>query len=329
MEHCHDAAGGGDDSDDRWVALCHRARLARTSRPSQSGFRVTAVVLFCGDGTSLGHVVGHNDEAVCPLNSCCAERAAFLHLSTLPPARCRRVVCVYLTSDAPGPIEPGMLCREFMLSSRLVRPDMRVVMDGGGRRVALPLRDLYPHPSPYLRLDSPAQRAEGERMATAEAMAHLRGQLSSAEEASAWERATAAAAGGDDGRALHPISYGACVLFADGTDAVARQWTALEYGASLDAVCLLTPAMEGRRRRGVEPTLLVFADQYGVCHAPYSAARAMLVEHGWGDLPLLACDDRGKVHRPTARDLMPGLPTAFGDFLRGGGGRECAGGRDR
>ena len=59
------------------IRLSHRHRNDRSYRPLQSSFRVTAVVVYRIRG-QIRHVVGHNDEACCLLNSCCAERAAFL-----------------------------------------------------------------------------------------------------------------------------------------------------------------------------------------------------------------------------------------------------------
>ena len=60
------------DSDDAWLALADRIR-ASLPPPSQSSFRVVAVVTLVGGG----HVVGTNIEAHTLRNSVCAERTAF------------------------------------------------------------------------------------------------------------------------------------------------------------------------------------------------------------------------------------------------------------
>ena len=103
----------------------------------------------------LRHVVGHNDEACCLLNSCCGERAAFLQLAGRAGVS---VKACYITTDAPYPVTSGALCREYMLSqSWLTKPEMPVVTEGGdGRRYTRTLAELYPYASPYTRLDSAA-----------------------------------------------------------------------------------------------------------------------------------------------------------------------------
>ena len=56
------------------------------------------------------------------------ERAALLQLVSVGGEV--EVCGVYLCSDAPFPITPGALCREYMLSSRWVSADTRIVMEG-------------------------------------------------------------------------------------------------------------------------------------------------------------------------------------------------------
>lgn len=120
----------------------------------------------------------------------------------------------------------------------------------------------------------------------------------------AWRAATAAAAG--DSRGLHPISLGAAAVFADGTVATAHQMQALEYGCSVDPVCQL--AAELTKRAGV--AAVAMADQFGVCHAPFAPARALLVEHGFGACLVAAHGANGELMAPVATELLPGLPSA-------------------
>ena len=61
---------------------------------------------------------------------------------------------------------------------------------------------------------------------------------------------------------------------------------------------------------------MCLADQYGVCHAPFSNGRALLVEHGCGELRILLADAEGNVCQLTAKELMPGMPAGIKDFLR-------------
>ena len=76
------------DTDDAYMALAHASRAALQHRPSQSLFRVTAVVVFRVDG-ALRHVIGHNDEACCLLNSVCAVRAARSELPAFRHPSCK------------------------------------------------------------------------------------------------------------------------------------------------------------------------------------------------------------------------------------------------
>jgi cytidine deaminase len=292
-------------TDDDWLALAHRQRTERKSLPSQSSFRVCAVVVYCVDGNSeLHHVVGHNDEACNLNNSCCAERAAFLQLA----GRLADIsVCsVYLVSDAEEPITPGALCREYMLSSRSTTPKTRVVLEGCGgaaTRTTRTLAELWPHPSIYTRRARAEQLAAGERVGQ-RAMSRAFRLDATAERA--WSAAVAASAG--DARAeLHPLAFGAAVVFDDGSEAKASQRKALEYGCSLDAVCQLAPYIESRAGTAA-PLVIAMADQFGVCHAPFAPARAYLAEHGYGAVRVLTHDELGVLHAPTAAELMPGLP---------------------
>ena len=119
-------------TEDGWMELCQSQRIGRNDRlPSQSNFRVTAIIAFTrGRSKQLEFVVGHNDEACCLLNSTCAERAGFLQLASIQGEGKVFVKAVYLCSDARNPITPGALCREFMYSSVMTSPTMPVVMEG-------------------------------------------------------------------------------------------------------------------------------------------------------------------------------------------------------
>ncbi|KAH8054804.1 hypothetical protein JL722_8753 [Aureococcus anophagefferens] len=119
------------DSDDAWLALADRIR-ASLPPPSQSSFRVVAVVTLVGGGTSSS-----------PLS--------------LAPTE---VACVYIVCDASRPITPGLLCREFMYSSPFCEPATRVVTASPGLRVRIEtsLAELLPRASPYARLNAREQK---------------------------------------------------------------------------------------------------------------------------------------------------------------------------
>eukprot|EP00928_Gymnodinium_smaydae_P082179 TRINITY_DN65576_c0_g1_i1.p1 TRINITY_DN65576_c0_g1~~TRINITY_DN65576_c0_g1_i1.p1 ORF type:complete len:350 (+),score=42.29 TRINITY_DN65576_c0_g1_i1:41-1090(+) len=305
-----DRARRGKDSDDTWIALAHAKRCQRVQTPSQSNFRVTAVVVFrIGDSGRQRYVVGHNDEACCLVNSACAERAAFLQLTNVAEHRNLSVTAVYLVSDAPNALSPGPMCREYMLSSRWTTHDTRIVMEGvngPSTRLVRTLGELWPHASVHTRHDRDGQLRIGEELG-----AYVDGQrdVASGHIGAAW-RAALRACETDGNDHVHPVSYGAAVIFEDGSEARASQKKALEYGCSLDAVCQLAPAIEASPS---PPAYLCMSDHFGVCHAPFAPARAYLLEHGYGACRVLCHDEAGKLHVPRVEDLVPHSPNPFAE----------------
>lgn len=304
--------------DDEWMAFCHARRERRLLKPSQSSFRVTAIVVFRSHGGPLQHVVGHNDEACNLLNSVCAERAAFLQLADLAQdAASLQVLAVYISTDADGPITPGALCREYMLSSPWTTSTTRIIMEGRRRkstRMERSLADLYPFASVYTRRRREAQAEEGARRAerVAPSNSHLSSPPNTDDYESAALRGAVSASAGDSRMDLHPIKYGACVVFDDGSTACASQKKALEYGCSLDAICQLCQAIDERRNTdGRQPAVLCMADQFGLAHAPFAPARAFLVEHGFSDAKILFHDENTRLRSVKAGELLPAIPNMF------------------
>ena len=308
--------------DDYWMSRCHARRERRLLKPSQSAFRVTAIVVFQENGGGLKHVVGHNDEACNLLNSVCAERAAFLQLADrAQDAKSLQVLAVYISTDAVGPITPGALCREYMLSSPWTTPTTRIIMEGSRRQISRMERQLgvlYPFASVYTRRSRDGQMKEGLRRADRNGSSKLSPPPPSPPLSDVGEHARAAlrgavSASAADARAeLHPVQYGACVVFDDGTNASASQKKALEYGCSLDAVCQLCQAIEDKRHHeGRRPVVLCMADQFGVAHAPFAPARAFLVEHGFGDAKILFHDEHAALRTVRAEELLPAIPDMF------------------
>mmetsp|Transcript_369 Transcript_369/g.864 ORF Transcript_369/g.864 Transcript_369/m.864 type:complete len:440 (-) Transcript_369:1717-3036(-) len=126
----------------------------------------------------------------------------------------------------------------------------------------------------------------------------------------------------DSRSALHPLRYGAAVLYSDGTTSLAYQKKALEYGCSLDAVGQLAHDVEEKGREGQRPVMLVQADQFGIIHAPFAPGRAFLSEHGYGDCEVAIhtnTSDSLKEGEPAeilvvkASDLTPAAPDIFGE----------------
>ena len=317
-------------------------------------------------------VVGTNDEPCTISGSLCAERAALLQLRFVPNlARITRVVIV---TDSAQPISPGMLCREFMSSHPAIDPATLEIVLGSAvcsrcgldlsgpgvgssslgdlegqccsvpatedtrhdfRRTRTTLADLYPHPSPYVRLTAKEAEEVGSAYAqrtfsSFEEVTLIQELVSrgrfvpddvieedldemlvlidadvreekemplvrrrqrklylSKLDATRYLLHLAQKASQRDSRtALHPLRYGAAVLFSDGSTATAYQKKALEYGCSLDAVTQLAQAIEDKGGESGDPrpcVLLLQADQFGVLHAPFAPGRAYLSEHGHGD----------------------------------------------
>lgn len=302
-----------EEQDLKDIALAHRYRLSLTTSPTQSSFRVVAIVFYKDTFSSFActsdppfpvanntsqdkrqYVVGTNDEPGGFIGgSICAERAALVQLRFLPNSKVTKIVIV---TDHTKPISPGMLCREFMAGHAAVPWDVLIVLAGskhindGGDYVITKttLRQLHPYPSPYARLTAPQanefgttfakrkaeRKNEEEIIETTVAESSVRQLMIAAQKASLNDTLTS----------LHPIQYGAAVLLDDGTIVSGHQKKALEYGATLDAVSQLVPLIEQSVAR---PVALVQVDANGIAHAPFASARAYLSEHGYGDCRIL------------------------------------------
>jgi len=302
-----DATASSQDLHD--VALAHRYRLSLTTLPTQSSFRVIAIVFYKGSSTASSispdlpcpvadnnldtrqYVVGTNDEPGGFIGgSICAERAALVQLRFLPHAQVTKIVIV---TDHERPISPGLLCREFMAGHAAVPWDVDLVLAGSGRRgdgwtcTKTTLCQLYPHPSPYARLTA-SQANEFGKSFSSETKTEQQSITSSttlpAHSIRQLMTAARKASLKDTRMGLHPIQYGAAVLFEDDNIVSGHQKKALEYGATLDAVSQLVPFIE---RSEARPVALIQMDAHGVAHAPFASARAHLSEHGYGDCRVL------------------------------------------
>jgi len=325
-----------EQAENAYLISLAQALRERTEPPPQSFFRTVAVVAYEDLRGTRRHVVGVGAEAGCFIrNSVCAERAALAQLGATPHARVLRIV---LLSDSPHWVLPGALCREYLAGT--VPADVPVVVAGAGpvgeeEYFVSTVEELYPHPGLYMRLD---------RMEGVEFGRHLAGRL---ERPGALRGAAAiAASAGRERRAaqeaelyaaarlavkrdekckLHPLSFGAAVLFDDGTIEVAWQQKASEYAASLDAVSLLAMPLQTKKLQGIRPKLLVQVDQFGVLHAPAAAGRALLAEHGFGHCRVLVHTSDGRLHVVRAADLLPQASDILGCEVPGEDGADHKG----
>ena len=297
------------------LLLAHRYRCSLQNAPRQSNFRVAALIflkeetvneakgctpLLCWSN-DRPYLLGTNSEACWIGNSICAERSALALLRWFPSAKVSKIV---IATDAPGPIAPGCLCREFMASCDQIPWNAPIVLGGSkclrckevphhvgddaGQCIdgnchdfvgsIVTLSSMYPHPSLYVR----SKPSDCVAFGTKWQPSVLESQHKLLQVAQAFLEDQA-----DGTNALHPISYVAAVLFRDRTHAFARCVKSLEYGCSLDAVALLAPALEAKRKSGIGALQIVQVDQFGIAHPPFAPGRAFLVEHGYGHVSVV------------------------------------------
>ncbi|KAG7370948.1 serine/threonine protein kinase [Nitzschia inconspicua] len=157
--HNHHHTLSSEDKAD--VFLSHQYRLGLTSSPSQSSFRVLALLFYeeidsdkdiTSSSKPLAHlppwikkevpsvryengsngrnsrkrtfIVGTNDEPGYIGGAICAERSAMVQLRFLPSFRITKLV---IATDSVQPIACGMLCREFLAGHTSVPWDLEVI----------------------------------------------------------------------------------------------------------------------------------------------------------------------------------------------------------
>eukprot|EP00929_Paragymnodinium_shiwhaense_P035134 TRINITY_DN19015_c0_g1_i1.p1 TRINITY_DN19015_c0_g1~~TRINITY_DN19015_c0_g1_i1.p1 ORF type:complete len:350 (+),score=78.35 TRINITY_DN19015_c0_g1_i1:120-1169(+) len=272
--------------------------------PKQSKFRVAAVLRFVRKDGTEGVIEAVNAEAHDGniAGAICAERAALCRFQKEEQeagARITRCVCV---TDALTPIFPGPLCREFLISQCDLETEI-VASGASGPTTSAKLKELLPLPSLYRGLNQDA---------IVELASSLQKKITRPTDgtlAKAYDAAVAAASSQEKQTTVFPIVYGAAVVFSDGSVSATCEFKGLEYGCTMDAVRALLA--EIKRRASTEgengkPAVIVQADNFGIAHAPFAAARSLLVEHGFGGVRVAAHDKAGAWSEPmTVQDLMP------------------------
>lgn len=273
--------GGAED-----VAAAHRLRQAY-SGPSQSKFRVAAVLRFHRTDGSFGTIEAVNAEPhdANIRGAICAERAAlckFAQAEALSGSQVVRVVCV---TDNARPIFPGPLCREFLAS--VCSEDAEVLCSGAAEPAQWSTQrvsDLWPLPSVYSRkgqdeIKALAAELSPKAQVPAEASPQRR----------AYDAALALAKKQSKQTSIFPVCFAAAVCCADGGVHTAAELKGVEYGCTVDAVTQLLPQML-RAKESAEaesaPVAIMQVDQFGLAHAPFAAARSLLIEHGFGNVLL-------------------------------------------
>lgn len=294
--------------DSAMVALANKKRVELFESPSQSEFRVFAILTVLSEG-KLSFIEGANSEQGYIGGAICAERSALVKLRFVKNPRIRHVTVV---TDSVSPLSPGALCREYLMS--LCDMDTVVVMgNGDGDKITRCLvADLWPHPYQYRKL----RRAEILPFAEAFAAKMKKGDdlqvsLPSAEKV---YRSACGAIRVNTNASIHPLQFAAALLFDDGTIETAYQMNGIEYGCTLDSVSQLIREIERRQycqpcgsaAPPVKPVMLAMVDQFGVAHGPFAAARSLLSEHGYGYIEVLMHDSSsGEFVMATVDDLIP------------------------
>ena len=334
----HPQTGKLSIQDKEDISLSHQYRLSLPSKPSQSSFRVLALLFYEDDSrkpstlppwvaqtTKDGrkYIVGANDEPGYMGGAICAERAAMVQLRFVPSFRITKVV---VATDSVDPISPGMLCREFLAGHDSVPWNVPVVCAGcvwaqgqqrddvlfGETLNDLPIlhttiRDLYPYPSPYTRLTASKSETLGRSFSDQATQ-----DLDSLDETAKRLLELAILEAKSNVSDLHPIQFGAAVAFEDGTIVTSHQSSALEYGCTLDAVSQLASHIQESA-----PVFLVQAAQFGIAHSPFAPARAFLTENGFGNCKILLHEtpidvfqiEEWRLRQICASDLAPDIPS--------------------
>ena len=287
------------------ICMLNKKRLLLPP-PMASNFRVLCLMMINTKGDVLSHILGMNFEPANIAGSICAERSALgqLHLHDEPTVK-----KIFIVTDADEPISPGCLCREFLTSK--VDDDTPIVLADctGELIVQCTIRYLFPYPFLYRT----TTRNEIEDCAES----FLQGKKSNdiqdiiksicGDKVSSLYGRALNATKNDGLIKLHPLKLGAGILYADGTIDVTWQLKALEYGCTLDPVAQLVTYLERNQVEGRTPEVLLMVDQYGIVHAPFGQARAILSEHGYGELKIVVMRSNSVAETVLCSTLVPKL----------------------
>ena len=295
-------------SDEELVKYANMKRKALPCAPEQSFFRVY-VLLIVRSEERMTIIEGTNAEQGYIGGAICAERAALCEMRKYRDPIITKAVVV---TDSDQPVSCGALCREYLSSHG--QPNTPLVFSNHDGTVVSHCELGYLQPYPYLyrfnKRDDVRQRAI-DFSSICQKPSELSQQLGDLYALAMTVTKL------DDFETIHPIKFAAAVLFADGTTSVAWFLPGFEYGCSLDPVSQLIHDCEKKRASAVgdenrvlaRPDILLQCDQFGVCHAPFAQARALLTEHGYGDTRIVVHNSAsGACEMTLACSLLPPLP---------------------
>jgi len=243
----------------------------------------------------------------------CAERAALMRLRHLNSPVIKKVI---VTTDSINAIAPGVLCREYLMSS--ADPNTVIVMGNCDSSIVRETTLSYLFPFPYLyRYWHRKSVISNANIFSNQIKTRIK-DYGNVHVETLFDEAMKCNKN-DKFDSLHPVRFSAAVMFSDGTVRTAWQMKGLEYGCTIDPVTQLIRDMEFYRistedehseDNGVLVDYLLMIDQWGICHAPFAQARGLLNEHGFKYVKCVIHDDLGDVHIVPVSSLVPFGETA-------------------
>ena len=305
------------DNNVELIRHCNCLRESLVTKPTQSDFRVYCLLIAQSSiDSKLSIILGTNSEPGNIDGSICAERAAIVQLRHSPHLEVKKVV---ITTDSIHTVSPGLLCREFLMSN--ANKDFIVVLGNCDGSIITEgfLGQLFPFPYHYryqLRKDliSFASLFASSLNLIDDNNKDMKLLFDAAMKVNKYDKLDK----------LHPIRLSAAVMFGNNDIQVAWQLKGLEYGCSLDPVTQLIHEMERRKIAYFEEfnddspanneltsysfaKYIIMVDQFGVAHAPFARARALLFEHGYGDVQVIVHSENKTIEIINASSLYPQL----------------------
>lgn len=269
--------------------------------PFQSRFRVVAGILYENPRSSsseqkLNFEVGANTECCWIGAGVCAERSSITQIYAKLRHHEFKIKAVYLVSDLDTPLLPGVACREWI--SDYCDASCMVISKGkNGDIVRMKFSDLYPYP--YLYEKKTQSEINAMRWTTISSFPSVK-----SEWVDLYNETKSKAI--SDEKEWHFNKIAAGVRFSDGTTITSPQYSVLEYTNSMDALSSLFCQIRYHTEK--TPEIVVMVDKFGVCHPPFSQARALYVEYGMGNLCVIHHTSTAQVAITAFQDFYPHCP---------------------
>jgi cytidine deaminase len=331
------------------IDICNDIRLRILHPPSQSNFRVVALFIVehtvysaanegkqsqetsSSSSRRMSFVCGSNAEQGYIGGAICAERATLTRLRFYENVIIQKIA---ITTDSEYPISPGALCREYLMTAAPSTTSVVLGNASGKQVVECQLSDFYPFPYVYrhcLRCNiietaetlskkleesiAGSAALSSSKIKLEEQFPYLSKLLEAAKEVNSYDN-------DERSSGIHPIAMSGAAIFSDGKTLNSWQLKALEYGCTVDPIVQLIGRMKQypletkeQSNEIVIPLMIVMIDQFNVCHAPFAAARTLLVELGYVDINVLIHNSNGELIVVKVHDLYPVTTGLVGNNL--------------